>query len=92
MNALYFSRSPIPHNRDKNDEIVFYKHLGIYAYQKEFLLSYRNMPKSNLEIAEQLEQLRALEYGYKIKTVITDIDTVGVDTPEDLKQAGLLLK
>ena len=50
------------------------------------------MPKSNLEIAEQLEQLRALEYGYKIKTIITDIDTVGVDTPEDLKQVELLLK
>jgi len=92
MNALYFSRSPIPHNRDKNDEIITYKHLGIYAYQKEFLLSYRNLPKSNLEIAEQLEQLRALEYGYKIKTVITDVDTIGVDTPEDLKQVELLLK
>jgi len=92
MNALYFSRSPIPYNRAKNGETIYYKHLGIYAYQKEFLLSYKNMPKSNLEIAEQLEQLRALEYGYKIKTVITDIDTVGVDTPEDLKQAELLLK
>lgn len=92
MNALYFSRSIIPCNRDKNDEIIYYKHLGIYAYKKEFLLSYQNLPKSNLEISEQLEQLRALEYGYKIKTVITDIDTVGVDTPEDLKQVELLLK
>lgn len=92
MNALYFSRAIIPHNRDKNDEIIYYKHLGIYAYQKEFLLSYQSLPKSNLEIAEQLEQLRALEYGYKIKTVITDVDTIGVDTPEDLKQVELLLK
>jgi len=92
MNALYFSRSPLPHNRDKNDETIYYKHLGIYAYQKEFLISYQNLPKSNLETAEQLEQLRVLEYGYKIKTVTTDVETIGVDTPEDLKQVELLLK
>jgi len=92
MNALYFSRFSIPHNRDRNDEVVYYKHLGIYAFQKEFLLCYKNLPKSNLEIAEQLEQLRALEYGYKIKTVLTDVDTIGVDTPEDIKQVEHLLK
>lgn len=92
MNALYFSRVGIPHNRDRNDTILHYKHLGIYAFRKEFLLCYKNLPKSNLEIAEQLEQLRALEYGYKIKTVLTEIDTIGVDTPEDLKQVELLLK
>lgn len=92
MNALYFSRAGIPHNRDRNDTILHYKHLGIYAFRKEFLLCYKNLPKSNLEIAEQLEQLRALEYGYKIKTVLTEIDTIGVDTPEDLKQVELLLK
>ncbi len=91
MNALYFSRYPIPSNREKNKEIVYYKHLGIYAYQKDFLLSFKNLPKSNLESAEHLEQLRALEYGYKIKTVVTDIDTIGVDTPEDLKQVESLL-
>ncbi len=92
MNALYFSRVGIPHNRERNDTILHYKHLGIYAFRKEFLLCYKNLPKSNLEIAEQLEQLRALEYGYKIKTVLTEIDTIGVDTPEDLKQVELLLK
>jgi 3-deoxy-manno-octulosonate cytidylyltransferase (CMP-KDO synthetase) len=92
MNALYFSRSGIPYDREGEGEIIYYKHLGIYAYQREFLLSYKNLPKSNLEKAECLEQLRALEYGYRIKTVITDLDTIGVDTPEDLKKAELLLK
>jgi 3-deoxy-manno-octulosonate cytidylyltransferase (CMP-KDO synthetase) len=84
MNALYFSRSAIPYDRDNNEEAVYYKHLGIYAYRRDFLLSYKDLPKSNLEMTEKLEQLRALEFGYKIKTVITEIDTVGVDTPEDL--------
>jgi len=92
MNALYFSRSPIPFKRDKETETVFYKHLGIYAYRKKFLMSYKNMPKSNLELAEKLEQLRALEYGFKIKTVITQVDTIGVDTPEDLEAVESKLK
>lgn len=86
MNALYFSRSIIPYNRENDDEIIYYKHLGIYAYRRDFLLSYKNLPKSNLEKAENLEQLRALEFGYKIKTVVTDVDTIGVDTPSDLKR------
>lgn len=92
MNALYFSRSVIPHNREGNDEIIYYKHLGIYAYRKELLLSYKNLPKSNLEKAEHLEQLRALEYGYKIKTVLTDVHTIGVDVPQDLQKVERLLK
>lgn len=89
--ALYFSRSLIPFNRDQEEEIIYYKHIGIYAYRRDFLLSYKNLPKSNLEKAEHLEQLRALEYGYKIKTVVTDIDTVGVDTPQDLVTVAQLL-
>lgn len=84
MNALYFSRSVIPYDRDGGDEVIYYKHLGIYAYRRDFLLSYKNLPKSNLEKTEQLEQLRAMEFGYKIKTVVTNIETIGVDTPEDL--------
>lgn len=84
MNALYFSRSIIPYNRDGHEDAVYYKHLGIYAYRRDFLLAYKDLPKSNLEQTEQLEQLRALEFGYKIKTVVTDIETIGVDTPEDL--------
>jgi 3-deoxy-manno-octulosonate cytidylyltransferase (CMP-KDO synthetase) len=65
--------------------------LGIYAYRKEFLAAYRSLPKSNLEKSERLEQLRALEFGYKIKTVLTDQETIGVDTPEDLKKVIKLL-
>ncbi len=91
MNAVYFSRSPIPYNRDVDEEITYYKHIGIYAYRKNFLLSYKDLPKLNLEKAEQLEQLRALEYGYKIKTVITNADTVGVDTPKDLERVEAIL-
>jgi len=90
-NALYFSRSLIPFNRDKDKEIVYYKHLGIYAYRKDFLTAFRNLPKSNLEKSECLEQLRALEFGYKIKTVLTDKETIGIDTPEDLNQVVKLL-
>jgi 3-deoxy-manno-octulosonate cytidylyltransferase (CMP-KDO synthetase) len=91
MNALYFSRSPIPYDRDGNDEVVYYKHLGLYAYRRDFLLSYKSLPKSNLEKTEKLEQLRALEFGYKIKTIVTDVDTIGVDTPQDLARVEKLL-
>ena len=89
--ALYFSRYAIPYNRtgevDEKKRPVYYKHIGLYAFTKDFLFTFRNLPKSSLENAEKLEQLRALEYGYKIKTVETKFDTVGVDTPEDLKRA-----
>lgn len=93
-NALYFSRSVIPYDRDKAgiQKIRHYKHLGIYAYRKSFLMKFTDMPKSRLEQAEQLEQLRALEAGVKIKTVLTDIETVGVDTPEDLARVEQLLR
>ncbi|MCK5013726.1 MAG: 3-deoxy-manno-octulosonate cytidylyltransferase [Candidatus Omnitrophica bacterium] len=91
MNALYFSRSVIPYNRDDEDEVIYYKHLGIYSYRRDFLLSYKSLPKSHLEKCEQLEQLRALEFGYKIKTVVTDIETIGVDTQEDLARVEKLL-
>lgn len=91
--ALYFSRSVIPYPRDqKNHEGIYYKHLGIYAYRKDFLLNYKNLPKSNLEETEKLEQLRVLEAGYKIKTVLTDAETIGVDTPEDLQRVEQLLQ
>lgn len=86
--ALYFSRSMIPYSQEqkKINEFIYYKHLGIYAYRKDFLLNFKNLPKSKLEAAEKLEQLRILEAGYKIKTTITDVDTIGVDTLEDLKK------
>lgn len=89
--AIYFSRSKIPFNRGSGEH-VYFKHLGIYAYTKKFLLQFSTMPKAKLEIAESLEQLRAIENGYKIKTVITEIETVGVDTPEDLVKVEKLIR
>ncbi|MCM8790928.1 MAG: 3-deoxy-manno-octulosonate cytidylyltransferase [Candidatus Omnitrophica bacterium] len=89
--ALYFSRYAIPYNRtaetDARKRPVYYKHIGLYAFTKDFLFTFRNLPHSALENAEKLEQLRALEYGYKIKTVETKFDTIGVDRPEDIKRA-----
>lgn len=86
--ALYFSRYAIPYNRtgekDEKKRPRYFKHIGLYAFTKDFLFTFRNLPKSSLENAEKLEQLRVLEYGHKIKTVETKFDTVGVDTPEDL--------
>lgn len=89
--AIYFSRYAIPYNRtsetDPKKRPVYYKHIGIYAFTKDFLFTFRNLPHSTLENAEKLEQLRALENGYKIKVVETKFDTIGVDRPEDLKRA-----
>ncbi len=84
--ALYFSRSPIPFQRNPDEKIkpTYYKHLGFYAYRKGFLLSYVALPEGEWERFEKLEQLRALEYGYKIKVTLTKYDSIEVDTPEDL--------
>jgi 3-deoxy-manno-octulosonate cytidylyltransferase (CMP-KDO synthetase) len=84
--ALYFSRSTIPFNRNGQPVagLKYFKHIGLYAYRKEFLMAYKDWPASKLETAEQLEQLRILEAGYKIKTIETDVETLAVDTPEDL--------
>jgi len=92
--ALYFSRSPIPFNRGKQKlkDLIYYKHFGLYAYRKEFLLTFKGLPKSRLENVEKLEQLRVLEAGYRIKTVETNRDTVGVDTKGDLRRAESFLK
>ena len=84
-NAMYFSRSPIPHVRGARPNI--YKHLGIYGYRREFLLEFAKLPQTPLEISESLEQLRALEHGMNIRTVVTPFDSIGVDTPEDLERA-----
>ncbi len=90
--ALYFSRSVIPYCRgiDRNDWLEHYpflKHLGIYAYRREVLDEVTALPQSSLEIAESLEQLRWLQNGYRIRVGKTDIETVGIDTPEDLRKA-----
>jgi len=89
--ALYFSRSPIPYERmgsdDKLQFIDYYKHIGIYAYTKDFLFTFKSLPQSRLEKTEKLEQLRVLENGYRIKVIETRFDTIGIDTPEDLEKA-----
>ncbi len=88
--ALYFSRVPLPYARDLKDKrewvlhFPYYDHIGIYAYRKEFLLQYSGLPISVLEQAEKLEQLRALENGYRIKVGIGDFHPICVDVPEDV--------
>ena len=85
--ALYFSRLPIPLYRDeKSKKTLHYKHLGLYAYRKKFLLIFTNLSSTALEHAEKLEQLRILEHGFKIKVVETIFDSIDVDTPEDIKR------
>lgn len=83
-NALYFSRYPIPFNRDKRNDVKHFKHIGIYGYKKYFLKKYIQTEKTALETAENLEQLRVLENGYKIKVKETRYDCIGVDVPEDI--------
>jgi len=92
MNALYFSRSIIPYQRnvDKVDWLknhTYYKHIGLYAYRVGVLKEITALPQSSLELSESLEQLRWLENGYTIKTGITRIETIGIDTPADLEKA-----
>jgi len=83
--ALYFSRLPIPFCRDQESKIAHYRHLGFYAYRKEFLLTFTKLPYGSLEGAEKLEQLRALEHGFKVKVVETLFDSIEVDLPEDVE-------
>jgi len=89
--ALYFSRSPIPFVRDSSDWLRDtpcrpLRHIGIYSFRREFLLRYASMPPSELEMAEKLEQLRALSAGYRIKVGVTPKACMGIDTPEDLER------
>ncbi len=85
--ALYFSRNVIPFPRDPNTKVSYYKHIGIYAYRKEALQQFTELPPSLLEETEKLEQLRYLENGFKIRLALTNIPTIGIDTPEDLERA-----
>ncbi|MCK9573856.1 MAG: 3-deoxy-manno-octulosonate cytidylyltransferase [Candidatus Omnitrophica bacterium] len=89
--AIYFSRYPIPYYRDGSIEKKYYKHLGIYAYTKDFLYTFKNLPSSFLENAERLEQLRAIEAGHKIKVIETKFESIGVDTEEDLQKVETVL-
>jgi 3-deoxy-manno-octulosonate cytidylyltransferase (CMP-KDO synthetase) len=86
--AIYFSRSPLPYPR--NGAPIYFKHIGLYVYRLDFLLGYSKLPVGPLERAESLEQLRALENGYAIRVVETSYESVGVDTPEDLKRVSQL--
>ncbi|MFO7568829.1 MAG: 3-deoxy-manno-octulosonate cytidylyltransferase [Smithellaceae bacterium] len=89
--ALYFSRATIPYVRDKKLKADYYKHHGIYAYRRDFLDTFTSLPEGKLEALEALEQLRALEYGYKIKCVITPHDSVEVDDPRELDRVRQIL-
>jgi 3-deoxy-manno-octulosonate cytidylyltransferase (CMP-KDO synthetase) len=85
--ALYFSRSPLPYRRGPADGVLAYKHIGLYAYRREFLLTFARLAPTPLERAEMLEQLRALEWGFRIRVAETPTAGVEVDTPEDLERA-----
>src|SRR5665213_4372098 len=101
-NALYFSRSPIPFHRDTHNRTAnvnerapdlastYFKHIGLYVYRREFLLAYPDLPVGPLEQAERLEQLRALENGFRIRVVETEYESLGVDTPEDWHRVSAL--
>ena len=86
--AVYFSRSPIPFHAEESEIKlpIYFKHIGLYGYTKDFLFIYKNLPVSYLERVERLEQLRVLEEGFRIKVIETKYDTIGVDTPEDLEK------
>ena len=90
--ALYFSRSPIPYPRDENAGVRYFKHKGIYAFRKQAILDFHRLPMLALEASEKIECIRYLEYGKRIKMVETTVESVGIDTPEDLEQAKQLWK
>lgn len=90
--AIYFSRCPIPYVREGSPDPVRFKHIGLYVYRRDLLLSYSDLPVGPLEQAERLEQLRALENGHSIRIVETEYDSLGVDTPEDLQRVSQLFE
>ena len=90
--AIYFSRSVIPYHRDKEIAVKYYKHKGVYAFRKQALLDFYKTPITPLEAAEKIEAIRYQEIGKKIKMVETDVEAVGIDTPEDLQKAIEYLK
>jgi 3-deoxy-manno-octulosonate cytidylyltransferase (CMP-KDO synthetase) len=94
-NAIYFSRATIPYARQEargKDAPAHYKHIGLYVYRRDFLLRYSGLAVGPLEKSERLEQLRALENGFKIRVVETEYESVGVDTPEDLERVSKLFE
>jgi 3-deoxy-manno-octulosonate cytidylyltransferase (CMP-KDO synthetase) len=91
-NALYFSRSPIPYRRNPEAQITYYKHIGIYGYLAQVLTEITRLPQGAIEKAESLEQLRWLENGYAIRLKETDMETISIDTPNDLIKAEAYLR
>lgn len=89
--ALYFSRSVIPFPREIHPDVVYFKHIGVYAFRKNALLNFAQLPMKPLEISEKIECIRYLEYGMKIKMIETDFVGVGIDVPEDLEKARAIL-
>jgi len=93
--AIYFSRCPIPYLRPDpggSAGAPYFKHVGIYVYRRDFLLGYSSLPVGPLEQAERLEQLRAIENGFRIRVAETDYESIGVDTPEDLERVSRLVE
>ena len=90
--AIYFSRSPIPFDRDRTGTVPYFKHVGLYVYEHNFLLGYSSLTIGPLESAERLEQLRAIENGYRIRVTETEYESWGVDTPEDLERVSQLFE
>src|ERR1039457_3691946 len=90
--AIYFSRCPIPYVRGQASSETHFKHIGLYVYRRDFLMKYSALPVGPLEQAERLEQLRALENGYRIRVVETECESLGVDTPEDLERVSKLFE
>jgi len=89
--ALYFSRSPIPYPRNNKKEVRYFGHIGVYAFRKQAILDFSKLPIRPLEAVEELENLRCLECGMKMKMVETDFKGIGIDTPEGLKKAAKYL-
>ena len=90
--ALYFSRSPIPFQRDNAIDTKYFKHKGVYAFRKQALMDFTNLPMKMLEVSEKIECIRYLEFGKKIKMVETDVQGVEIDTLEDLERAKNVLR
>ncbi len=88
--AIYFSRCPIPFDREGKGGTPYFKHVGLYVYRRDFLLAYPGLPVGPLETAERLEQLRAMENGYRIRVTETEYESLGVDTPADLERVARL--
>jgi 3-deoxy-manno-octulosonate cytidylyltransferase (CMP-KDO synthetase) len=90
--AIYFSRCPIPFDRDRAAGSRYYKHIGLYVYRTDFLRAYPSLPIGPLERTERLEQLRALENGFRIRVAETEYESIGVDTPADLDRVARLFE